>query len=267
MKYLFTLILGFILFSCNSDNPTNPQNTVQSNYIKINTIQSGNIKFEMYSATGSTLFNGYNDIGFKFFIGSEEMKSGFVTFRPMMYHFPGDQGHSSPVSDSYTYDAGNNIFKGYANLIVFSDSSGIWAGYYSYNDSIHIDSIPFYIGVLSSNLMTSWSNVNQQSYTLTLINPQNPGLGINTFSVMLHKTTDFIRFSEVNNAEMVIYPWMVYMGHSSSHNENPVLISNGKYQGKVNLTMSGLWDVYDTIRVNGALITNIPPPKFGLTVQ
>jgi hypothetical protein len=266
MKYIAILISGLLLYSCNSDNPATT-NAPQSNYSKIYNVQSGNIRFDMYSATGTTLFNGFNDIGFKVFIGGEEIKTGYVKFKPMMFHFPGDRGHSSPVSDSYIFDTQDSIFKGYANFIMVSDSSGIWAGYYSYNDSIHIDSIPFYVGILPSNLMTSWSNANQQSYTLTLINPKIPKLGINDYSIMLHRTTDFIRYSEVNDAEIIIYPWMVYMGHSSSNNENPALISNGKYRGKVNFNMSGLWDVYDTIRVNGVVVTNIPPPKLSFTVQ
>jgi hypothetical protein len=185
----------------------------------------------------------------------------------MMFHFPGDRGHSSPVSEYFYYNTEKSLFEGYVNFIMVSDSSGIWAGYYKYNDTTKIDSIPFYVGVLQSNLMKSWSNANQKSYVLTLINPQNPKLGLNNFTVMLHQTTDYIRYTEVDSAQMSIYPWMVTMGHSSSSNVNPVFLQKGRYEGKVNFNMAGEWDVYDTIKVSGSNITNIPPPKFTFTAQ
>jgi len=267
MRYISVIILALLFFSCKSESPVETVGTPTSAYNRINTITSGGIRFEMYSATGSMLFNGYNDIGFKVFINNDEKKSGSVAFKPMMFHFPGDRGHSSPVSESFYYNSEKNLFEGYVNFIMVSDSSGIWAGYYTYNDSVKIDSIPFNVGVLESNLLLTWSNVNLNSYVLTLINPQVPKLGLNTFSVMLHKTNDYIKFSEVDSAQMSIYPWMVNMGHSSSSNINPVFMQKGRYEGKVNFNMTGLWDVYDTIKVNGVNITNIPPPKFTFTAQ
>jgi len=38
-------------------------------------------------------------------------------------------------------------------------------------------------------------------------------------------------------------PEMPAMGHGSPNNVNPVAIGNGHYKGKVNFTMTGLWQV------------------------
>ena len=73
--------------------------------------------------------------------------------------------------------------------------------------------------------------------------------------IILHKTPDQENYTEVNNAQMFIRPWMPSHGHGSSNNMNPVFTSNGKYEGKANFTMPGKWYVYDSIVVNNQTIS------------
>jgi hypothetical protein len=48
---------------------------------------------------------------------------------------------------------------------------------------------------------------------------------------------------------------MPSLGIGSPNNVNPVSIGNGLYEGKINLTVSGQWYTYDSIKSNGLLIT------------
>jgi hypothetical protein len=267
MKHLLLIIAAAITFySCNTENPvTNTSDGVV--YYKVSTQESGSVKFEVWSATGQNLYYGYNDIGFKVFVNGTEKTDGFVKFKPLMIHFPGQTGHSCPRSDYFYYDNTKSLFRGYVCFSMISDSSGEWTGYYNYNNQSFVDSLPFMVQYSAAQLL-GWDDVlGGNSYVLTLIKPNNPALGLNDFECMLHKDIGNNDFAEVDSAQMIIKPWMVTHGHGSSNNTNPVLIGGGRYKGKTNFTMPGGWLVYDTIRVNNVLVTKNNPPSFRFEVQ
>ena len=48
-----------------------------------------------------------------------------------------------------------------------------------------------------------------------------------------------------NDCAITVTPDMPSMGHGSTHNVDPVHVANGRYEGRVNFTMPGLWrDVF-----------------------
>ena len=63
-------------------------------------------------------------------------------------------------------------------------------------------------------------------------------------------------FPAVNDYTVEIEPTMPSMGHGSPNNVNPVFTSMGHYVGKVNFTMTGLWNVKLTLKKNGVTIDN-----------
>ena len=269
MKYIIPLLLlfGLFFYSCNNDPISTINEIIPSGYSKINTIESGGTKFELWSASGNGMFFGYNDIGFKVFINGVEKTNGFVKFKPNMYHGGGGPGHSSPVSNSFLYDNNKGLFTGYACFIMISDSSSFWYGSYNYNDASQIDSVLFYVNILPANQMKIWDDIyGGYTYVLTLINPLSVVLGSNNFNCILHKTQDDKNYSEVDSAEMMIRPWMESHGHGSSNNTNPVWKGNGRYEGKAIFTMPGIWSVYDSIKINGVFITRTPPPFFSFNI-
>lgn len=268
MKYLFLILLsGLIFYSCNSDNSVVTQENNPTGYNKLFKVESGNTKFELWSATGSNLYYGYNDIGFKVYINGSEKTDGFVKYNPVMVHFLGQTGHSSPRSPQFTYNSTSKMFSGYVCFNMISDSGSLWLGYYNYNNLNSVDSIPF--TVLSSTAqITGWDDIpGGNTYVLTLLEPKTPKIGLNVFECLLHKDIGNNEYAEVNDAEMIIKPWMPAHGHGSSSNVNPVLLGNGRYSGKANFTMLGEWMVYDTIKINNVLITKTTPPRFNFDVQ
>lgn len=270
MKYIFPvlLLLSTVFYSCSTeDNPLIPPET--SAYTKILTAESGNAKFELWSATGSVLSYGYNEIGFKVFVNGTEKTDGFVKYKPVMFHFVGQTGHSCPVSSAFYYNSSQKLYTGYTCYSMISDSAsnGQWTGYYNYNNISFVDSIPFTVQY-SDNQLIEWDDiVGSNSYVLTLLKPKTPRLGINTFEVLFHKYIGNNLYAEVDSAVMIVKPWMPAHGHGSSSNVNPINFGSGRYEGKVNFNMQGEWYVYDTIKINNAIVTKNNPPRFIFNAQ
>jgi hypothetical protein len=260
--YGFSLV-AVIFFACNSNNPVTPPVT-SSSYNNIFTSESGNVKFELWSATSSTLTSGYNDIGFKVYVNNQKMTSGFVKFFPKMYHtFYGSPMHSTPVSPVYSYNSEKDLFLGYASYNMGSDSTSRWYGWFNYNDVNKIDSVQ--MNVVTSpytQIKVFTDNSTETNVYMTLMAPMNPKQGLNDFQIIVHRTVNEINYWEADSLEMFIRTWMPLMGHSSSDNVNPVSYGGGVYKGKVNLNMSGQWYVYDSLRYNNQFITPTPPPRY-----
>jgi hypothetical protein len=226
-------------------------------------VEESNTKFELYSATANKLVTGYNDLGFKVFINNQEKIDGFVKFFPKMYHFTGSIMHSSPTSPSFLFDQSKSMFMGYASFFMVSDSNSDWYGFFNYNDAASIDSVIFNVELSSTSQVKYFVDYYAgDSYYLTLVSPFYPKQGPNNLRCILHKSNDDIIFAQIDNAEMFIRPWMETMGHGSSNNIHPIYRGGGIYEGTANFNMSGIWYVYDSIKVNGNYITPAPPPKF-----
>jgi hypothetical protein len=83
---------------------------------------------------------------------------------------------------------------------------------------------------------------------LTLASPQNLKTGVNTISAYVSgkgddSTLPYLPASEVFTID--IYPTMPDMGNHTSPNNEPLQPQDdGSYQGKLNLTMTGVWDIH-----------------------
>jgi len=267
-SFIIIILAGLLFTGCKSNNPVTTTNNTPSDYIKVNTIENGNTKFELWSATGNMLYYGYNEIGFKVFLAGTEKKSGAVYYQPKMFHFLGSPWHSSPVSSVFNYDTDKQLFTGYASFTMISDSSGSWFGFYNYNNEVSIDSVRFTVTTNSTNQVKAWDDLaGGHTYVLSLIEPMNAKVGLNSITYILHQTNNDKVYTEVNGAQMFIKTWMPTHGHGSSSNENPVSLGGGKYTGKANFSMSGGWDVYDSIYYDGGVITRSPSPGFYFDVH
>lgn len=255
-KYFLILITAVLFASCSKDNSVAPVDPVNT-YSKVLTVDSANIKLEMYNSNSNLLYVGYNEIGFKFFVNNEEKKTGVFKYTPVMFHTVG-KGHSTPVQPEFTYDNSKGMFTGYVCYSMLSDSStSFWFADYNYNDEIYMRKKSFDVVPGTGNQMRIWLNPSDTIlYYLTLITPKDPVVGLNDFKVILHQTYDQTSYSEVSNAQMFIRPWMPSHGHGSSSNVNPAFTSHGKYEGKANFTMPGQWYVYDSIVVNNQTVSS-----------
>lgn len=264
-KFFNIIILLFVLIFCAcSDNVTNTGNgNNTSTYLKILTVDSAGIKFELWNLNYPVLYSGYNDFGFKVFINGIEKKTGFVKYRPVMYH-EGGSSHTTPAGEYFYYDEQKSLFIGYACFLMASDSStSFWFADYNYNDELIIKQNQFSVRPAINFQMRFWVDIHTMIlYSLSIISPKNnPVIGNNEFKCILHKKDTNEIYHEVDSAEMFINSSMV-QNNMIINNQNPVWIGGGKYLGSVNFTGSGKWVVSDSIKYRGNIITGDILPKF-----
>jgi hypothetical protein len=265
---LITIIasfFAFLLISCSDDGPIVQGNgNNQDTYVRVATAQNGNLKFELWNASGDSMMTGYNKIGFKVFENDIPKNSGYVRFFPKMYHLGGSNMHGTPVQTQYDYNAELGMFTGYIIMLMPGDSTSIWYGFYNYNDQQYVDSVIFDVGWNQLARFKIFVDLSAGlSYLLTLLAPLEPVQGMNDFKVILHESYDFISFSQLETANMYCKVWQDSLNHVSSGNINPSYIEGGIYSGKVLFDMPGRWKVSDSIYYNNKWITPLgDPPAF-----
>ena len=157
MKNIYAIITLFLLAgiaSCGGDNPVSTT-PVSNNYLQVLTIDSANIRIEMYNENSSILYVGYNEIGFKVFIDNAERTSGVFKYTPVMFHTAGP-GHSTPVQSEFLYDASKGMFTGYVCYSMLSDTTSFWYADYNYDNQYSIKKRQFDVVQGTGNQMRIW---------------------------------------------------------------------------------------------------------------
>ena len=268
--FAFGLFLGIVFSACSASNEEVPINIPsEDDDVCCSQDDENNIKLilaglkevtglsrqsvegytlKVYARTAS-LYVGYNDIYF----AVEKTESGrhvkdfaVTALSPLM-----DMGmmkHSTPIANQFDQIDSYPIYHTWVAPLM----AGEWTLPISYR-------IKDLIGTLSGAPITieatpsdqvwiksfKWNN---QTFYLTLAAPQELKTGVNTISAYVSKKSDdatqpYLPASEVFAID--IYPTMPDMGNHTSPNNEPLLLqADGSYQGKLNLTMTGLWDIH-----------------------
>lgn len=72
--------------------------------------------------------------------------------------------------------------------------------------------------------------------------PSAPKVGLNPVVITLHRMASMTSFPPVDDAVIHVDPQMPSMGHGSSGNVDPVLVSSGVYEGTLGFSMTGDWE-------------------------
>lgn len=241
-----------------TDNTQKPEEIViPSNYVKIGEtwISGAAAKATVYGLKAP--FTGYNKL-FTLMTDSltgKVLKDGHLHIHPemtmpMMSHSSPVDNPASEVPDGNFYNAG----------VVFTmpSTAGAWAlhmGYHNHASDKEGEG-ELAVTVVQSNPERSLSFVaadDSSKVIVALVEPEKWKNGLNDFEITIHKK-GMDEFPEINNYTVEIEPEMPSMGHGSPNNVNPVYTANGHYVGKVNFTMSGLWQVNIKLYKNGKLI-------------
>ena len=264
MKNLFSIgvyVLMAVAFSaCTKDdnNPRDDQNDI--NKIKLSQITQSGIKVILWSDTA--LYVGYNRLYFTI----ADAQSGKAI-------------KNISASMQVTMDMGGTMMYAPAEAPVWDDNSGLYGGatvftmegnegmgrwdieisFENPNDNTNADFV-FHQDVTTAaftTIVTGQGNDNNE-YMVTLVQPVQPKIGMNDLELLVDKVPDMdmdMDYTPVNDLNIQFTPQMPDMeGMTSSNNVNPGFTANGHYAGKVNLDMTGKWQLDIAIQKQGALL-------------
>jgi hypothetical protein len=170
-----------------------------------------------------------------------------ISFAPLM-----DMGmmkHSCPFTNPENkVEDGTKAFVGSVVFIMPSTSTGSWMidinvqnnatnqeGMASFDITVIEDTEP--------RLFSFVSAFDSSKLFVALIDPMKPETGINKFNLGIYKKETMMSFPGVEGIVVKSEPWMPSMNHGSPNNVDPVSVGNGMYEGQVNFTMTGYWQI------------------------
>jgi hypothetical protein len=213
-------------------------------------------KAKVYSE--KDLFVGYNKIFVAMYdsVSNSRLTTGHFDVIPMM-----DMGmmkHSAPFELEDDTLPTDKFWKA-AIVFIMPSSAGKWTLNMAFHnhktDKEGEGELEVPVINPTTSVMKSFKASDSTNLFVTLIQPATPKIGLNNFEISIHKK-DMMDFPAVDDYTVEIEPTMPSMGHGSPNNVNPVFTSMGHYIGKVNFTMTGLWNVKITLKKNGVTIDN-----------
>ncbi len=203
---------------------------------------------------------GYNEVYVALYDSSDgsKLNTGHFDVEPMM-----DMGmmeHSCPVENTEDTMTTNGYFK---SVVYFSmaGTASQWRLDFSFhnhkNEKYGEGSLGAEVKASSPSKFktTTLSLDSNKVLFLSFVEPSKPVVGINNLEIVLHHKKTSMVYVPVENYTIEIEPNMPSMGHGSPNNVNPTHQSKGHYIGKVNYTMTGLWQIKLKIYKAGVLVS------------
>ena len=253
-KYLFLISIIFVsLSSCKKDkdetNDPAPDPTAGLTKIAETYVTGAAAKAVLYS--GQDLQTGYNEIYTVFYDSLDGSKLGDCHFHVEAMIDINDEDHIAPTEDSDEETPANGLFK---TSIVFHKAGKWMLHLHLHNHKSDKDGeTELEVPVVESKPLSRLINLGD-TLLIAMVKPVSPKTGINDAELLVYQKNTDNTFDYASEYTFEMDPFMPSMNHGSPNNVNPVYTTNGRYNGKVNFTMSGLWQLKITLRKNGNLI-------------
>lgn len=249
---LFSMLGAMALVSCKKDKDEDTNIPTGTEYILINKDTTDNdFIVELYRKSAK-IEEGYNQLYVIVKnLNGDKVKNAEVTFEPEM-----DMGmmqHGSPTIQP-EFKNSSNYYEGVVIFTMPTGDMGTWELSIGVNGS-HI-TFPIVVNKTPENTkyVGSYSGTDGKKYILTLVRPFKWQVGMNDFSIMVHRS-EMHFFEAIDDFVIEMDPQMTSMGHGSPNNISPSSSGNGFYKGKVNYTMTGDWRLnFDLIKDGDTIV-------------
>ena len=188
----------------------------------------------------------------------KQIKTATVMYHPLMEMT--NHSHACPIEQPKETSPEDGLFEGAAIFTMPSGTMGSWtltvdlSGMTGYSDVV-VDLSIDVMEPVDARLYSFESPVDMKKIFITYVEPSDPEVGMNDFIVAAHYKETMMSFPPVKDLVIEFDPQMPSMGHGSPNNENPVHIMDGHYQGVVNFTMTGWWELNMVIKdENGTVL-------------
>lgn len=198
---------------------------------------------------------GYNSIYIRVDDHDDAVQDATIHLHPLMdmHHMQ----HSSPVEQPH-FDPDLQLYAGAIVFTMPSGEMGTWQIQTTVNDETVILDVEIKAEPEHVKTVTTFTGTDGNAYTISLIQPAAPKIGINELEVLVNKRADHNHFPPEEGLTIAFDPQMTSMNHGSPNNVDPVHGANGRYKGRVNFTMSGDWRLhFEVKRDNEVLIEDV----------
>lgn len=239
MKRLIMMIMaGLCVVACKEEEDVQTETSL---YEIISYTENG-ITATIYSDQ-EELIVGYNNLTVKFESESLSLESEPVTVSPVMDMTT--MTHSCPLEYQDSIVTEGEISLGLTFLMA-SGEMGSWTVAFALAETSI--TIPVTVNEPEySRLVSFTSDTNGITYYVAYIEPMDPEVGQNDMEIAVYKKVSMMNWPAVDGLTFEMTPWMPSMEHSSPNNVDPVNTSNGHYEGTVNFTMTGDWEIQLTM--------------------
>jgi hypothetical protein len=233
---VFALIGTLTLFGCDTTSTVAPEPTTK-NLVSSATVDG--LTVELYA--DKLFVTGYNPIYVRVLRGTTVIKDAHVGLDPLM-----DMGmmkHSCPTIQPGEDPNADGLFEG-AVIYTMAGTTDEWTLAVTIHDHTKDVSVTaeFPVAVAASTAV-KMLKIDGQGKTIITLMPRTWKVGMNDAEFMVHTTADGFVFTPRTDLTPYLTPTMPSMGHGSNGNVDPTHKHDGTYSGKVNLTMTGDWDL------------------------
>lgn len=251
----FQIFLFYALIlssSCTNTESINPDKLLaEASLLNSQVVEELGIDLEVY--TYQDLYVGYNKIE----LVLKERNTGSIfrdaeiAFKPIMDM--GTMKHASPVENPVFSREIDDVYSGAVVFVMPSGDMGTWTLDILIKNNLTTAeatvNVPIDIKMPVETRMKSFL-AGSEKYFVSLVQPADPGVGINDFEIVIHKKMSMMDWPFESGFSLLIEPEMPTMGHGSPNNVHPVHNTIGHYMGAVNFTMDGYWKVNLTLQMN-----------------
>ena len=244
--FLLSLLAGVLVASCSTS--TDPEPGLE--LLTVGTVSSSDLTVTVLSER--PLEAGYNTVFLRLERGGTSVSDAHIELAPLM-----DMGlmkHSCPVEQPSSMPNADDLFTG-AVIFTMAGSADQWTLNMQVHDhetsTKHDLSLPI---TVAASPYVSVKKDGMRKTIITLVR-SDWRTGMNDVQFIVHRTMDGYTFDPIESLTTTIEPTMPSMDHGSEGNVDPVHIHDGWYEGRVNFTMTGEWDLALDLFTNEELMT------------
>lgn len=251
-KYISTFILPivsvftFLLTACSKDNMEEPDPVAGLQLVAEGFASGAATKVKVYS--GSPINTGYTPLYISLYdsISNQVVEKASIELFPLMDMVT--KKHASPVENPLSENAVNKLFPCNVVFTMPSGELGSWTLGVKVRNRINgkegMLTIPVNVGEpLYARMRSFTSKASGDKIIVALLQPSQPKVGVNDIELAVYRMASMMSFPADSSMTIQMTPEMPTMGHGSPNNVDPVHVGRGHYKGKVNFTMTGLWQI------------------------
>ncbi len=244
LKYILVLSIAIFFASCSKeDDAPQPKNELEQLQLAA-TLSNDRHTITFYTANGK-FQTGYNAVFFQIKNADGSLVSNAVaSWIPVMHMM--SMTHSCPYSSITKKENAVNTYAGYLVFQMAGTDEEYWelTLNYTIDGTSYTATHKIAVEAAPKRTVESFMASDGNRYVIAMTEPTAPIVGINTMKAVVYKMETMMNFTPVANHTITIDPRMPGMGnHSSPNNVALTGVSEGNYEGKLSLTMTGYWKI------------------------